>query len=59
MCTGFYKEYTSSFIELEEGGFNVETDDYFNCEIVTLIKGECDLLFHYILSHWWSVDTEK
>ena len=36
----FCKENISSFLELEVGEVNVETDQLFNGDIVTLIKGD-------------------
>ena len=36
----FCHEHTSSFLESTEGEFNVETDAFFDIEILNFIKGE-------------------
>ena len=46
---GFCTEHTLSFIELVEGRFNVETDGFFDGDIVTLIMGGFDSVLHFIL----------
>ena len=39
---GFCTEHTLSFIELVEGRFNVETDGFFDDDILPIVEGEYD-----------------
>ena len=58
-CIRFCNEYTSLFIEVTERGVDVETDELFYGDILSLIKGIWYSLLHSILTYWWSVDIDN
>ena len=44
-----FKEHTPSFIEIAEGGVNVEIYELYDDDIVPLVNGKFDSLLHSIL----------